>query len=306
MLESFGKIEPSFYRSEKSERCFRLCRPWHSGLEVPLFDAGIKTILLSYHDGWRAKNVDFLLNLPFISCVELYGYLGSNFEPIDLSAVAQCAWLVKLCININNNATYLPAFSRLLNLEILEVFLYRQMFCEDLNNAALRQLHVTKAFKLSSLNLTRLKHLNYLHFRDNKALEDVAIEPNTDLQGFEACSNRRLRAVEGLSEINSNCQIWLGNAHVFELDKLPNNARSLDLNSMGEIPCLNFLTKLENLEHISIFGTTDILDGDLSVLLSLPKLRSVNMRNRTHYSHKQDEIRAILKHRRDSLNPGAA
>ena len=303
MLESFGKIENLFYRFEKPERFFRLEVPWDSKIRAPLYEAGVQAISLSYRDGWRAKDLDFLLELPFLRAVRLYGYLGSNFDPIDLSALSQCVWLKTLTLNINNSIKMLPPLSPLVNLEVLDLFMYRQQFSDRLTNASLRQLYISNALKMTEVDLTGLGRLSHLHFRENKLLKDVVISEGIDLKGFETFANPRLCAVEGLSKISSDCTIWVGRSRAFQLANLPANTKGLWLASVGKIANLSFLSKLENLEEIFIFGTTDIVDGNLSILLTLPKLRTVNLDNRRHYSHKRDEIRAVLKKRRENLGP---
>jgi internalin A len=298
MHESFGQIETVFYRFERPEKSFRLSAPWDPEMREPLRETGVQAISLSYMHGWRAKDLDFLLEIPFIRAVRLYGYIGSKFDPIDLSALSRCVWLKTLTLNINNSIETLPPLSCLMNLEVLELFLYRQQLCDKLANPSLRQLHISSALKTTELDLTGLRRLNYLHFRENKLLKDVAISEDIDLRDFEAFANPRLCAVKGLSQIKSDCAIWVGRTQAFQLANLPADTKSLQLASIGKIADLSFLSKLKNLQEICIFGTTDIVDGDLSVLLTLPKLRTVNLDNRRHYSHKRDEIRAILQKRR--------
>jgi len=295
MLESFGKFGVTCLRGGKPERLFELCKEWHSDIGPLLLESGIHILSLEWRKGWRAKNLDFLYELPFIDEVQLWGYWGTNFDPIDLSALSQCTWLKKIKVDINNSIKVFPNLSKLTTLEDLEVVMYRQLFNGDLHIPSLKVLHIVNSLKLISLDLSKLKKLNYLHLKRNKALRDVIISPEVDLHGFESVMNPRLFTIDGLSEVLSKCTIWLGRSPKFNLHDIPKNTEELQLWSMGKIPNLKFLSNYKELSCIFLHGTTDIVDGDLSVLLSLPKLRTLNMEHdRKHYSHKLAELRNLL------------
>ena len=68
----------------------------------------------------------------------------------------------------------------------------------------------------------------------------------------------------------------------------------LDIAEVGEIASLKPLAGLDRLEEIGAWGSTRILDPDLSVLLELPRLRSVRLRDRREYRPRVSEIEAAL------------
>lgn len=157
--------------------------------------------------------------------------------------------------------------------------------------------HISHSSTLKGVDLRELRCLNSLHLRCNAKLESVAVDSGTELSGLESLSNPKLCFVDGISEINYKTTVWLGKSRRFNLDTLPKHIIRLDLASMGKIPNLAFLRRYQDLEALAIFGTTDISDGDLSILLSMPKLRSVSLQNRKHYSHTQSDIRTALNRR---------
>ncbi len=67
--------------------------------------------------------------------------------------------------------------------------------------------------------------------------------------------------------------------------------RTLDLNNDGEIASLKPLDKLIRLERVTFYETTNILDGDLSPIIS-KNLSRVAFKNRRHYSHTREEFGA--------------
>lgn len=73
----------------------------------------------------------------------------------------------------------------------------------------------------------------------------------------------------------------------------------LQLSRLGSIPSLRFIETLRELEFIS-FVDTNIEDGDLSVLLELPKLTYAGFFNKKNFSHKFEEVESILKSRQAS------
>src|SRR5918999_4867038 len=73
--------------------------------------------------------------------------------------------------------------------------------------------------------------------------------------------------------------------------------KSLRLESVGKIPSLQFLRDLRQLEEFLPVDKTIVEDGDLSVLLELPSLKKVVFTERRHYSHRRDDIRAVLSAR---------
>ena len=60
----------------------------------------------------------------------------------------------------------------------------------------------------------------------------------------------------------------------------------INLSSNGEIATLAPLSCLENLKALAFAGNTIIKDGDLSVLIELPKLSMLMFQGRRHYTHK--------------------
>ena len=68
----------------------------------------------------------------------------------------------------------------------------------------------------------------------------------------------------------------------------------LDVANCGDIASLAPLAGLTALERFGAWESTRILDGDLSVLLALPRLREVRMRDRREYRPRVSEIEAAL------------
>lgn len=70
--------------------------------------------------------------------------------------------------------------------------------------------------------------------------------------------------------------------------------RRLNLSECGDIASLHPIRALMNLEQVSLFGTTKIVDGDLSRLAKLPRLQRLRMQSRRIYRPSVEEIQAEL------------
>lgn len=70
--------------------------------------------------------------------------------------------------------------------------------------------------------------------------------------------------------------------------------RFLGLNDCGDIETLAPITALEKLEVMHAWGTTRILDHDLSPLTHLPRLREIRMRDRRAYVPQVAELAAAF------------
>jgi hypothetical protein len=68
------------------------------------------------------------------------------------------------------------------------------------------------------------------------------------------------------------------------------NLRFLGISECGDIDSLAPVTSLEHLETFYAWGSTRVIDGDLSPLAQLPRLKEVRMRNRRAYSPRVADV----------------
>lgn len=101
----------------------------------------------------------------------------------------------------------------------------------------------------------------------------------TSLEGIRSC-----RSITHL-EVTS-CKAVHDISEVGELGAL----RELHLDDSGEIESLEPLRRCQLLEKLSFFGTTRILDGKISALEGLRRLKTVRFAPRRHYDRRRDEI----------------
>jgi hypothetical protein len=111
------------------------------------------------------------------------------------------------------------------------------------------------------------------------------------LYGIPLASLAGLDALEGLERLQID-----GCKQFGDLEPIAkcNRLEFLSVANAGSIPSLAPIRRLSNLKHVSFVESTQIEDGDLSMLLELPSLEKVSFQNRRHYSHTREQIWSLL------------
>jgi Leucine-rich repeat (LRR) protein len=124
----------------------------------------------------------------------------------------------------------------------------------------------------------------------------------TSLSGISSFPTvKKVRILDAISLIDLSSLFLLSNLETlylhnvkklkkFECLRGNKSLRELKFINCKEIDSISFLGDLENLEHIEIGGNTVVRDGDLSVLLRLPKLRSAIITPKAHYEPRAKEV----------------
>lgn len=161
---------------------------------------------------------------------------------------------------------------------------------EDLDalgsNQQLERLRFKDRPRLRSLNglagLPSLRHLGvYLaaHLTDIDALRDLEPSHLEELH-LESCPLEDLRPVETARSL-----------------------RFLNASNCGDIASLSPIEDLTQLEVLWLFGTTRIVDSDLSPVAGLPLLRELRMQSRKTYLPLLEEIQASIARRFPTPQP---
>lgn len=116
--------------------------------------------------------------------------------------------------------------------------------------------------------LTRLRFLGIYVARRLTTLEGV--EALTHLTNLEVNDCRRVNDVSPIANLRRLTELHLCND--------------------GDIKTIKPLLEIRNLEKFLFYESTNVLDGDLSPLKTLPKLQAIAFMERTHYSHSQEEL----------------
>lgn len=258
---------------------------WSDQLAGFLIDSGTVELELNQAKGWKGNDLSFLSELPHLKSFEIFDFSIRNIAPIhslhnlrrlgvttycrtelDFSAFPElesCGleWRPRAvslfdCVTLRRlfvnryKGKDLAPFSQLVNLESLAIL-----------NALVESLCGLSALnRLRSLRLGGLKRLTSL----------AGIEALRNLEELEI---HTCRAIGSIEEVGSLLRL-----------------RKLHLNNDGDVRSLKPLERLNDLESVLFYESTNVLDGDLSPLLRLPNLSRVSFQNRRHYSHRREEF----------------
>lgn len=145
-------------------------------------------------------------------------------------------------------------------------------------NVALRRLRLKDRPRLQSLD----------GVEELSCLEQLGVwsAPLEDIGALRALSGNRL------SELQlESCRI----RDIKPLSSL-SGLRFLNLSDNGDVPSIGDLGGLTGLQVLWLFGTTRVVDGDLSVLAGLP-LRELRMKSRKGYVPTVEDLHRMIEHR---------
>jgi internalin A len=82
---------------------------------------------------------------------------------------------------------------------------------------------------------------------------------------------------------------------------------ALSLRNAGSIPSLAFVRRLRRLRWLGLGGSTTVVDGDMSPLMTLPELRTLTYTDRRPYRPKLAELEKHIeaRHGPDAAAEGA-
>jgi hypothetical protein len=146
------------------------------------------------------------------------------------------------------------------------------------NHPKLKRLTIRDAPRLRTLRgISALESISALGIHLARELSDISeladADPSLGELSFDFCS--RIGGIDALSALE--------------------HLRHLGLNDCKRIESLAPISGLKELEVLHAWGSTRILDANLSLLLSLPQLRELRMKSRIDYRPSVDEIRTAIR-----------
>lgn len=142
----------------------------------------------------------------------------------------------------------------------------------------------------------------------NEALTTVVLKPADYLESLDGIAmlsdltELEIAAaplLDDLSELGAQPlrRLWLqdcGAIHSLDAIAVVTSLRSLSVSGCGPIESLGPLTALDHLEVLYAWGSTRVVDGDLTPLTRLPRLAELRMRDREEYRPRVSDINAVV------------
>jgi len=258
---------------------------WQNELAEYIRRHEIKELELNYAKGWVGEDLSFLSAVPHLEAFKIIDWKINDITPIH----------------------YLP------KLKSLVVFTYCKTAIDflsfsDLEECALQWRARAKSLfgckHLRSLFLNGYTGKDTASFSGLVGLQSLSLanSPVRDLEGFKTLQRLaflglyRLRKLESISALTALtnletlelnvCRAIRSINGIVKLHKL----KKLELCDDGEIDSLAGIESLRSLESFLFYGSTNIVDGDLSPLTKLQRLSNLSFKDRRHYSHKMADF----------------
>jgi len=106
-----------------------------------------------------------------------------------------------------------------------------------------------------------------------------------------------LQNLSGLAGLTTLTQLAIDSCkRVGSIDEIAHltNLTMLKVANCGDIASLAAMATLNELEEFFAWESTRVVDGDLSVLMTLPRLRQIAMASRRHYRPTTAELESAL------------
>ena len=259
--------------------------PWTDEATNVLLDMGIVDLELNSAKGWSGDTVTFLEELPKLASLRILDYRINSVQPVHFLTKLRSLEILTYC-KTEVDFSFFP----LLEDCSLE---WRPRASSLFNCKTLRHLFLNRYNRKETRPFGNLSNLNSL---------TILAAPIENLSGLASLTKlitlrlgrlTKLRSLEGLEDLTTLEELEIntcrGIGSIKEIARLKNLV-SLSISNDGEISSLSPLHDLEKLQKVIFYESTNITDGDLSLLTRLKYLEMVSFRNRRHYSHKREDI----------------
>ena len=227
-------------------------------------------------------NFDFLRKINFIEEI----YISENICEIDLYQLKQ---LKRMIVNVKKNKPQID-YSQFPELEYLSVDWYNK-FPTLVENKKLKGLILWK-FRPKERNFKGLclpESIENIEITESNinSLEGLSL-PN--LKKVEVHYCRDLETLNGIELISATLESLIvehcRNLTDYYVLSTCIYLKKIILGDCGDIPNLNWLTKLKKVEHFSFWGTK-LLDGNVTPCYGI---NYVNFKDAKHYNHKAEDF----------------
>lgn len=263
-----------------------LTSEWQSSYVSALAKYGVRELVLNVYRGWRGNNVDFLRSLPFLQVVDIF-----HEQLNDIDGLTSLRNLEGIGLTVGSDATIdLELFDNLKELSLT----WSSRFLGLAASKSLERLSMADYPKAGLDEILGLSKLEYLRLNNcaARSIDDIGVL--SALRNADFAAMRRLEDLSPIYEATSLRRLELNlcrgmHGEIEGVERL-RRLRVLGLTNCGPIASLKPVVALPELEMITIDGSTDIVDGALSVLEQLPNLKHVVLRNRRHYDRRRAQL----------------
>lgn len=258
---------------------------WKDSFLKSLLDKEIGELELNDGKGWKSENVDFLEFLPSLSSLII---IDLNLKSID--AIHHLNELKELkIITYCKKPINFHCFPKLIDCSFEWINGSESLF--EVSN--IEKLFINNYKEKSSKVFSKLINLTELTIL-NSSIEDLqGISILKNLKSLRLGNLKKVSSLQGIGELQQlevlevqRCKEVFTVFEIFDLS----NLKCLLLLDLGEIASIKGIETLSNLEDFLFYGSTNVLDGDISPVFKLKNLVKISFQNRRHYTHKREDF----------------
>jgi len=268
-------------RKDGGRRGLMLRGPWDASCARVIKQERLTAIYLNSAKGWIEHDVGFLREVPEIEEVGIIAPSVSGLEALEC-----LKRLKELEITCSTQSvvdfTQLPVLDR--------IYVYWWPGAASLFRcSSLTRVHLDKVTKFPQRWAAQWGGLRELTLANCALTEISEVSALPLLEKLELLNLKRITDYSPIAQLGS--LRWLairGCKSLLTLD-IVRSLHALEvllIEDAGNIESLEPLRSLTNLQAVSFVGTTTIVDGDLGVLDTLPRLSMLGFGPRRHYTHK--------------------
>lgn len=259
--------------------------------EAQLKSEGCRRLLLNEMDQVSRNGLAFLERLPELEQLHL-----SDLLVEDVSGIHHLRNLRVLNLNSYDNTSIdFRCFPRL-----EDCFTFWRPGIQSLFEvASLKRLQIQRYQNDDLTALGALARLTSLTLVDPRITTLRGVEALPAMTSLEIVGARRLEdagvvvlaAATRLEELElSQCRLL---THIGPVGELP-HLRRVALHDCKRLETVQPLRRCAALEEVGLGGSTNLVDGDLTFLLELPRLKTVRIAKRKHYQPQPEELLRML------------
>ena len=276
--------------------------PWSERALDAVQSHGVVELYLNYAKGWEG-DLSFLESLAGIAKIQWLKVLDWSLE--DLEPIHFLKELRHLSIHSFSEREI--RFQEFPHLELVHYDQWHKNAGSLFLNKNLKDVWLNHYSGKNLRDFSRLPSLTSLALLNTRLESLNGVESLSKLESLEIANARRLVSLEGLEKVAGLRELKIYGCKKLKdiepLRFLP-HLKTVHLFNVGDLPSLRPIEGMDELETFFFIEDTNILDGDISPLLSCKNLKEVGFMNRLHYSHFEEDEKLVENKRRGQKKRG--
>lgn len=254
---------------------------WSDSITRYVRENNIRALYLNSAHGWSGVDYGFLAGLNTIEELHIISAVANN-----LSSIEKMVGLVELSITVSTKDEI--NFQKLSALK--KCYLYWWAGAESILDCKDIEMLYLDGFKIKDLNsLKKINKIKSLTIANSKIDNIDWLVDFHNLAELELINCKKINSFDSIKNCSLIKKLTISGVRTLKniefLSLLP-ELEILVLSDCSEIDSIAVVSNLNNLKAFSFAGSTSIKDGDLGVLVDLPKLSMLMFQERKHYTHR--------------------